>query len=384
MPNSFTKVTRTSYGGRIKNSIVGVIIGLLLFAISFVVLWKNEEDGARLAKQENYISKNAIEVDSKLPSRENDEKLIATSGKLITGETLSDENLMVRNSLVLKRDVEMYQWDEDKKTETHDELGGGETTTTTYTYTKRWSSRHIDSSRFNQQAGHLNPDFPITSLRLNAQNATLGGYIANELQTSSVNELTTITNLPQNNLYEFIDGKYYTKGASPSSPNVGDIRISYLYAPSGANVSIIGQQNSDNTISKHSTKYGNIYWQEDGIADKATMLKNIKASNSLLTNILRVVGWFLMFIGLLLISGPISAILKFIPALGSITGFLAGIVALLVSLVLSIITIGIAWFAYRPLSAIGLFIVAGALVYLIKGIIDKRKTQMPADYPIEQ
>ena len=371
MANTFTETTHTSYGKRIKNSIVGVFIGIILFIASFVVLWKNEENGARLANQEKYIEKNAIEVAVDNPDRENDNKLIATTGKLVTSEILSDENLMVRNALVLKRDVEMYQWDEDKEEETHEKLGGGETTTTTYTYRKRWSSSHIDSSRFRQQEGHQNPGFPITSLRLNAPVALLGGFVAGELQTAAIRDFSPITNLPQSNLYQIIDGKYYNKDASVSYPKVGDIRISYFWAPSGIDVSLIGQQNTNNTISKHPTKYGDIYWQEGGSVNKSGMIKNIKASNSFWTNIFRFVGWLLMFIGLLLISGPLSTVLKFIPALGTITGFLAGVVAFLISIVLSITTIGIAWFAYRPFSAILLFIIAGAIVYFIKNIISK-------------
>lgn len=377
MPHSFTKTTHTSYGGRIKNSIVGFLIGLVLFLASFVILWKNEANGARLAQQEKYAEKNAIEVTADTPDRENDNKLIATNGKLLTDASLSDENLMVRNALVLKRDVEMYQWVEHKKTETRDKFGGGEEKTTTYNYIPEWRSKHIDSSNFEYPANHQNPDFPITSLRLNAPNGLLGGYYVNELQTSNIQKFSPITNLPQSNMYQIINGKYYSLGASESAPKVGDIRISYFWTPSGSEVSIIGQQNSDNTISKHQTKYGNIYWQEDDIANKTTMLQNMKNFNSMRTNIFRLLGWLVMFIGLLMITGPLSAVAKFIPFLGSVTGFLAGVVALLISLVLSIITIGIAWFAYRPFSAILLFLIAGLIFYAIHSLIAKNKQNLP-------
>src|SRR4051812_44070939 len=42
----------------------------------------------------------------------------------------------------------MYQWKEDKKQETQDNLGGGQTTTTTYDYTREWSDDAINSSEF--------------------------------------------------------------------------------------------------------------------------------------------------------------------------------------------------------------------------------------------
>ncbi len=61
------------------------------------------------------------------------------------------------DQIKLKRTVEMYQWEEESHTETEDEVGGGQTETTTYSYHTKWSDTPIDSSSFYEQKGHRNP-----------------------------------------------------------------------------------------------------------------------------------------------------------------------------------------------------------------------------------
>ncbi|MBQ9554582.1 hypothetical protein IJU97_06720 [bacterium] len=46
----------------------------------------------------------------------------------------------------------MYQWEEEERTSTEDNLGGSSTTTKEYTYHKKWSDTAIDSSNFYEQA----------------------------------------------------------------------------------------------------------------------------------------------------------------------------------------------------------------------------------------
>ena len=40
--NSFTETSKISYGKNVMNSFSGVIVGLIIFLLSFFVLWKNE------------------------------------------------------------------------------------------------------------------------------------------------------------------------------------------------------------------------------------------------------------------------------------------------------------------------------------------------------
>ena len=87
MPESYTETTKISYLENIKNSISGVIFGILLFIGSFIVLWMNEGNNVAQLGKANYMSKNAIEISAENIDRANDNKLVQLSGKAITDAT---------------------------------------------------------------------------------------------------------------------------------------------------------------------------------------------------------------------------------------------------------------------------------------------------------
>lgn len=375
MNESYTKVTNTSYLDNIKNSIFGVIIGIVLFIASFVVLWMNEGNCVKQIDKANYIEKNAIEIESNNFNEENNNLLIATNGTAVVKNILSDGILDIENALVLDRNVEMYQWVEDKKTETKDNMGGSTTTTTTYTYSKKWSSTEHDSTRF-EKSGYDNPPFEIESKKYSADSADFGQFFLDKEQIYKIKANKEFIDLPYSSKYSIVDGKYYS-GDNYNKPQIGDLRISYTYAPSGTEVSIIGQQNPNYTISPLKLKKGNIYLQYNGLFDKEEMVNKFKTQNTITTFIFRFVGWLLMFIGLNLIINPIITVLKIIPVLANIANFLTGIILFLISLILSLLTVAIAWFAYRPLMAIMLLIIIAGLIYLIKISLSKNKKITP-------
>ena len=70
----------------------------------------------------------------------------------------------------------MYQWQENVKTSSKDELGGGTTETKTYSYEKVWSSNEIESKDFKQKK-YVNPSsFPVKSARYYAETGDLGDF----------------------------------------------------------------------------------------------------------------------------------------------------------------------------------------------------------------
>lgn len=83
------------------------------------------------------------------PSLEN--LLIHISGNIMTNEILKDIDFGLSiPAIKLQKNVETYQWDEEKRESTHDNYGGSSTTTTTYTYSKKWSNTPISSSNFKE------------------------------------------------------------------------------------------------------------------------------------------------------------------------------------------------------------------------------------------
>ena len=364
MPDSFTEVSKISFGQNIKNSFSGVIFGLILFLLSFVILWWNEGNNVAQIYKANFMAKNAVEISADQINRENDDKLIQVSGKALTNAALTDNIITIPNAFALKRTVEMYQWEEDVDTESKDELGGGTTETKTYTYKKVWSETPIDSDDF-KKTGYNNPKFPIVSEEYYAPAGTLGEFKLTTKQANAMSEYSEFTDLPQRLEYKVYEGTYY-KGYNPQSPNIGDIRISYEYVPSGVNISIIGKQKSDNTITSMPLKDSSVYMQQSGLRTKDEMINSFRKGNKFFTNLIRIVGWLIMFIGLNMLINPLVTLFKIVPFASGIIGFLTGGIMFLVSLALSLLTIAVAWFAYRPMLSVGLLVVICGIFYLIK------------------
>ena len=164
---------------------------------------------------------------------------------------------------------------------------------------------------------------------------------------------------------------YYYKGHDYTNPQIGDIRISYSYAPSGTGISLIGTQKTDNSVEPMISKFGQIYVQYDGILTKNEIIEKFRQQNSLKTWLLRLLGFILMFFGLKLINNPIVTISAFIPLLAELVNFATTSIVLIVALILSSVTIGIAWFAYRLFWALLLFGISAILFKLIFDIKNK-------------
>ena len=372
MDNNFTEITTTTYGQNVKNSFFRMVFGIILFFASFILLWWNEGNSVRLIQKEDFINKNAIVANSSTINKNNDMKLIATNGSVYSDEILSDSMVTVDNVLNLTRTVEMYQWIEKKQTEEKRSADGGTTKTTTYSYEKTWDKFEHNSDKY-KKTGYNNPKFTFKSKDLTVNEAKMGEFKLNRNQISRIGGYRNIEKLEPKENFKIIDNYYY-KGNDYSFPEVGDIRISYKYVPSGANVSIIGQQNWDNSIGEMPTRSGSLYLQYDGILSLDEMLNKFKQTNMLLTFGLRFAGFFAMYIGLQLLVNPIIAIARFVPFLSEIVEFISSFILGSIAASLSLLTIAIAWLMYRPLLTISLFALIGLIIYQIKQYIQNKRS----------
>ena len=364
MQEPITETSKISYGGNLKNSLSGMIIGIILFLASFVVLWTNEGNNVAQLGKASYMSKNAVEISAENIDRANDNKLVQVSGNATTNEILTDKIITVPNVFALSRKVEMFQWEENVETEKKDNMGGSTTETKTYSYEKVWSDQEIDSKNF-KKTSYSNPAFPLKSENFYAKSGKLGDFMLTTKQTESMHNYSVFENLPQRSEYKIYENSYY-KGYDPQNPQIGDIKISYEIIPSGTGISIIGKQKPDNTLTYMMFKDSAVYLQQDGIKDKDEMLLSFKKGNKLFTNIIRIVGWLMMLIGLNVLISPLVVIFKVLPFVESIVGYLTGGVIFLISIALSLVTISVAWLAYRPFLSIGLLVVGSSIVFLIK------------------
>ena len=155
------------------------------------------------------------------------------------------------------------------------------------------------------------------------------------------------------------NGRIYL-GWNPSSPAIGDYRISYEVAPLGV-ISVIGQQHGSQFQAYQTIAGDRLLMVDVGNVPAAQMFKEAADANRLITWVIRGVGLLLLAIGFGLFMNPLAVIADFIPPLGSVVRMGTGIIAFFMAVVVGTITIAIAWFYYRPLLAIGILVV-GAVI----------------------
>ena len=182
-----TVTTTTSWGSRVGSSFKGMLTGLILVVGAVCVLFWNEGRTIKRTKALEEAGKTAVSVDPQTLDPAYEDKLIHISGDVKTDDVLSDSEFNVSlNALKLQRSVTMYQWQENTETSTQRTSGGGQETTTTYSYSKVWSDELIDSSSFHD-AGHDNPgSMPYESKTFLASNATLGAFALTQDQVDNL------------------------------------------------------------------------------------------------------------------------------------------------------------------------------------------------------
>lgn len=368
--DSFTTSETVGWGSRLIDSIKGVLFGLLMFAISFPLLFWNEGRAVRRAQDLSEGAAAVQEADSNAVNPAHEGKLVHVTGPVVSGELVRDDvyGLPFAGAIRGRRVVEMYQWTERAETRTQSNTGGSQTRRTTYTYRMEWSASPSDSSRFQQPNGHYNPPMQMRGAEFTAQSATIGaraltpalirqvdGYQPMAVQLAQVPGLTT-AGLPVHPH----EGGFYL-GTAPASPSVGDYRVHWEAAPQGP-MSVLAAQHG-NTFQDWQTPSGRTLEQnlERGVVSAQGMFSSLEAGNTVLTWVLRFVGWLLMFLGIMAIARPLVVVADVLPIAGSIVGAGSGLVAFLVASPLSLLTVAVGWIVYRPLLGIGLAVVAVAI-----------------------
>ncbi len=384
MSDSFTEVSTQGWFSRIGGAFKGIIVGLVLFVIAFPVLFLNEGRAVKRTKTLNEGGSAVVSVAADTVEPGNEGKLVHMSAKAMTEDILNDDQFGISvNALKLKRVVEMYQWKQSEDSKTEKKVGGKTKTTKTYSYAKVWSSKVISSSNFKVMEGHQNPgSMQYASTEKIAEKVILGAFRLSPSLVSMINNYTPVT-VDEGTLPEMMKGKVkvsgggYYSGANPGSPVIGDERVTFK-AALPTEISVVANQVKDTFEPFYAEAGGSIELLEIGVASAEAMFQAAHASNTTLTWILRLVGFLVMFFGLLLIFKPLSVLADVLPILGTIVGAGTGFIAFLIAAVLSVITIAIAWIVYRPLLGIALLVVAAALIYLIFTRFKKAKAKAPA------
>ncbi len=375
MSDSFTEVTTQGWGSRIMESIKGILAGIVLFVVAFPVLFLNEGCAVRTYKMLKEGAGACISLAEPKVEAANDGKLVHFTADAVTEDTLTDAELGAEATAIrLERRVEMYQWKERKKSKSKKNLGGSKTTKTTYHYDRVWSSELINSSKFKKAEAHRNPtSMPYSSKTFTAQNVTAGGF---NLSSSLINKIKGETDMaidesmvaklpPALTAKGQVQGKDFYVGTDPSNPQIGDLRLSFTVVRPPQKISVISQQ-SGNTLVPYQSKAGpTLERLQMGAHSKDAMFEQAQAENKTRTWIVRVVGFVIMAVGLMLVFKPISVVANVVPFLGSIVGAGFALAAFGIAFALSLITIAVAWVFYRPLLGIPLLIVGVAAIVLV-------------------
>lgn len=358
----FVETSHQGYLSRLTGSCGGVVVGLLLTVGGPGLLFWNEGRSVKRARDLAQGRELVVEGRAEALDRGLEGKLVHVSGRASTEETLRDPEFGVSLTAIhLERRVEMYQWDEDKRTRSKKNLGGSETRETTYEYERKWSRSLIDSGGFKHREGHENPGrWQVPPLTLTASRVTLGAYrlASDQLSQLDPDEQVAASELPSpSGGRQAIPGGYYL-GANPSAPVVGDERVSFHVARP-CDVSVIAQQTGDSFSPLRMDSGNTLTLVSRGIVPAAVMFETAEQENAALTWILRLVGFVLMGIGLSLVFRPLSVAADVVPFVGNLVGMGTGCAAFGLAAVGSLITIGLGWLAYRPLIAIPLLVLGG-------------------------
>ena len=373
----YTESTTQSWFSRIGNAFKGILVGLVLFVVSFPLLFWNEGNAVRESGGIAQGKKEMISVASDKVDPANEKKLVHMSGAATTDEVLKDDDFGVeKKALRLQRSSEIHQWKEHDEPTTEKQTGGGTKTVHHYKYNLVWSDEPIDSSAFHDptrrgaNAGHETREFPAKTET--AKKITVGAFTLTPGLVGHIPPGGTISasavgidkaNPPVKANWK-VAGEYFFRGGDPNSPKVGDQRVKFVETPP-QDVSLYAQQ-VGNSFEPFVAKTGSTL--EDlvpGTKSAEEMLNAAQERADMQTWILRLVGFVLMAVGVYLIFQPLVVFADVLPFLGNFLSMGVGLFAVLVALPLTLVTIAIAWIFYRPILGVGLLVAAGLFVGLL-------------------
>lgn len=354
----------------------GILAGIIMVIVGIGLLWWNEGRTVNTQKGINEAKKKFIQVNSNKIESKNENKLIATNGKidLSNSSKLIDEDFNISaSSAIMKRKVEMYQWEEECTTDDNNNEH--------CTYKKAWNEDLIDSSSF-KEGGHTNPSsMPYESKTYLASDVRIGEFLLPEKLVSnlSTKKEKTSTELKEE-FSDKIEG-YKVEGnminnMHNDSPQIGNIRISFLYNDSDA-ASVLAVQ-SNNSFTEYITKSGTtIFRIKEGLHTGDVIIQDLTNENTTLKWILRLVGTLLVILGIASVFAPLQRLTNFVPILGGAVSLITGLISFVLGLAISLIVIAIAWFRYRPLLSICLLAGVAVLIILLI-VLKKKKSNTPS------
>lgn len=347
--------------GGFCSGVFGLILGVVL------LFWNEGRSVKRYAMIQEGIKSVVSVSDTSTVNSKNEGKLVILSGPLTTTDSpLNDSSFGVeQEALLMDRQVAMYQWTETKKQQKKDDK-----TITTYSYSKGWYTTLKSSSSFHEIRGHSNPtsmkfsSYSIVADPWNLGIFTIAPDMKRKLRSSKPLAGLNTDDLPSGTTQAEAksggDSYYYGSGSS-SFPQVGDTKVSYTYLPVGGIFTILAKQTGA-SFEGYQTKSGGKWYEiRQGKLSAEELFAQAQADNKSLTLILRVIGFFLLFVGCNNLFAPIISLAAVTPCFGAaMAECLAGTIIPFVCFILAGgifgVVVGCAWLFYRPLLSIPLLV----------------------------
>ncbi len=368
-----------SWVDKFGTSFAVLMVSIALFLGSFGLLLWNEYKTVEEVWRLNEGTRLVVPLASDQPDSDTNGQLIHTSGKVNTDDILSDEVFYISaNGVKLARIVEMYQWAEEVGRSTEE----GEKDKKALTHVKVWSQKAIDSNKFKQQQGHINPPMELFSSEYIANNVNVGGFALTEPFIVQLNDYQdfpmtadTYAQISPDMQQFKLHGTEFYKG-SPDAPEVGDIRVRYKIVKPGKIISVIGMQNLDK-IEVYHTDYSAIKLLTDGKVDADTMLRReVNARDVGLIWELRFLAWFVMMVSIGMTLYSFNILAHVLPLVGGLVGYNNYEMSFFLSLAFTLMTVATAWMSYRPAFAVGLMVLGVSLIIVSTFLKKKTKKQI--------
>lgn len=365
MTDRFVETTNQGFFSRIGGAFVGLLFGPLLVIGAIILLFWNEGRAVEAATGLSEAGRAVVEAPADSVSSANEGRLVHVTGTGAAQAPIADGDLDLQfaGQLAVKRSVEMYQWHEKKESNAQNNLGGSQTTTTTYTYEKEWSPTAIDSSTFAHGEGHINPPMPLAARSFAATDARLGGFALDSQTLGLIDPSTPLD--PQVPAGWKADSGGLYKGDNPAQPAIGDMRVHYLGLASGSTISVLAQQSHGGFADYTAPNGYTVRMAAAGNVPAAQMIAQAKQTAAMWTWILRGVGTVVMFFGFMLFFGPLAILASILPFLGALVRGAGAAFALVLTLPVTLVTIAVAWITFRPLIGGGLIVVALGVFYAL-------------------
>ncbi|XP_030062528.1 transmembrane protein 43 isoform X2 [Microcaecilia unicolor] len=365
-----------------------MLIGLVAFALSFYLLFTNEGRAVRTAASlDEGLSIVVSLKDINGASAQNEGNLVHLSGPLKTSKPLYDPNYGISvQAAKLKRHVEMYQWVEYEDSRDYEE--NGETKKETrYSYNTEWKSEVVSSRHFDREIAHQNPSaMAVESFTAVASDVQMGRFSLSKGLVEKIDNFKRVSlsqvQGPHSDVTSYED--YFYHSLDPKRPEVGDLRVSFFYAglsgdasPLGSPdvVSVIARLRNDQLVSYQTNSGDALELLYFGAFSAKELFQKEHQSNSMKTWALRAGGWLMMFVGISLMIRIFYTLVDWFPIVRDLVNLGLKLFALCVATSLSLLTISIGWFFYRPLWALLLLALAVVPIILAKSRVPAKKQQ---------